>query len=309
MLWPIIARIRFKEQTIPLAKVLLRSVMGQQIHWFPGHMNKALNEVENKVKLVDVVIELFDARAPISSINENLGKITAYKKKLVVLTKTDLADPIQTKKWMEVLSKQFDAIVSLDLKSSNAEQVLSKAVINLGKDKWAKEMAKGMKPQPIRTMIIGIPNVGKSSLINRLAKRKAAGVQNKPGYTRGEQWIKVNKDFLLLDTPGILPMSYTDTKKAANLALIGAIREDILPNEQLGEILLAFLKSHYPSALNERFGIAEITDRITVLNQISERRKVVTSTGENDLIRSEALLLKEFKDGLLGKVTLEWYES
>ena len=283
--------------------------MGQQIHWFPGHMNKALNEVENKVKLVDVVIELFDARAPISSINENLSKITANKKKLVVLTKTDLADPIQTKKWMDVLTKQFDAIVSLDLKSSNAEQVLSKAVINLGKDKWAKEMAKGMKPQPIRTMIIGIPNVGKSSLINRLAKRKAAGVQNKPGYTRGEQWIKVNKDFLLLDTPGILPMSYTDTKKAANLALIGAIREDILPNEQLGEILLTFLKSHYPNALNDRFGITEITDRIAVLNQISERRKVVTSTGENDLIRSEALLLKEFKDGLLGKITLEWYES
>ena len=283
--------------------------MGQQIHWFPGHMNKALNEVENKVKLVDVVIELFDARAPISSINENLGKITANKKKLVVLTKTDLADPIQTRKWMEVLSKQFDAIVSLDLKSANAEQVLSKAVINLGKDKWAKEMAKGMKPQPIRTMIIGIPNVGKSSLINRLAKRKAAGVQNKPGYTRGEQWIKVNKDFLLLDTPGILPMSYTDTKKAANLALIGAIREDILPNEQLGEILLSFLKSHYPSALNDRFGIAEIADRITILNQISERRKVVTNIGENDLIRSEALLLKEFKDGLLGKITLEWYES
>ena len=283
--------------------------MGQQIHWFPGHMNKALNEVENKVKLVDVIIELFDARAPISSINENLGKITANKKKLVVLTKTDLADPNQTKKWMEVLSKQFDAIVSLDLKSANAESILSKAVIGLGKDKWAKEMAKGMKPQPIRTMIIGIPNVGKSSLINRLAKRKAAGVQNKPGYTRGEQWIKVNKDFLLLDTPGILPMSYSDAKKAANLALIGAIREDILPNEQLGEILINFLKLHYPSALNDRFGIAEITDRITVLNQISERRKVVTSTGDNDLIRSEALLLKEFKDGLLGKITLEWYES
>ena len=283
--------------------------MGQQIHWFPGHMNKALNEVENKVKLVDVVIELFDARAPISSINENLGKITANKKKLVVLTKTDLADPIQTKKWMEVLSQQFDAIISLDLKSSNAEAILSKAVITLGKDKWAKEMAKGMKPQPIRTMIIGIPNVGKSSLINRLAKRKAAGVQNRPGYTRGEQWIKVNKDFLLLDTPGILPMSYENQKKAANLALIGAIREDILPNEQLGEILLSFLKSHYPSALNDRFGIAEIADRITVLNQISERRKVVTNIGENDLIRSEALLLKEFKDGLLGKITLEWYES
>ena len=283
--------------------------MGQQIHWFPGHMNKALNEVESKVKLVDVIIELFDARAPISSINENLAKITANKKKLVVLTKTDLADPIQTKKWMEVLAEQFDAILSLDLKSSNAEALLSKAVISLGKDKWAKEMAKGMKPQPIRTMIIGIPNVGKSSLINRLAKRKAAGIQNKPGYTRGEQWIKVNKDFLLLDTPGILPMSYENPKKAANLALIGAIREDILPNEQLGEILITFLKEHYKDALQARFDIDEITDRITVLNQISERRKIVNSVGENDLLRAEALLLKEFKDGLLGKITLEWYES
>lgn len=292
-----------------MAKVFLRRIMGQQIHWFPGHMNKALNEVENKVKLVDVIIELFDARAPISSINENLGKITANKKKLVVLTKTDLADPVQTKKWMEVLAKQFDAILSLDLKSSNAEALLSKAVISLGKDKWAKEMAKGMKPQPIRTMIIGIPNVGKSSLINRLAKRKAAGVQNKPGYTRGEQWIKVNKDFLLLDTPGILPMSYENPKKAANLALIGAIREDILPNEQLGEILINFLKVHYPDALKARFDIDEITDRLSVLNQISVRRKIVNSVGENDLLRAESLLLKEFKDGLLGKITLEWYES
>ena len=283
--------------------------MGQQIHWFPGHMNKALNEVENKVKLVYVIIELFDARAPISSINENLTKITANKKKLVVLTKTDLADPVQTKKWMEVLSKQFDAILSLDLKSSNAESLLSKAVISLGKDKWEKEMKKGMKPQPIRTMIIGIPNVGKSSLINRLAKRKAAGVQNKPGYTRGEQWIKVNKDFLLLDTPGILPMSYENPKKAANLALIGAIREDILPNEQLGEILISFLKTHYPDALKTRFDIENIADRLTVLNQISERRKIVNSNGENDLLRAESLLLKEFKDGLLGKITLEWYES
>ena len=281
--------------------------MGQQIHWFPGHMNKALNEVEKKVKLVDVIIELFDARAPLSSINENLEKITQDKKKLIVLAKTDLADPEQTKKWMNELAKTYDSILSLDLKSSNAEALLSKAVIALGKDKWAKEMAKGMKPQPIRTMIIGIPNVGKSSLINRLAKRKAAGVQNKPGYTRGEQWIKVNKDFLLLDTPGILPMNYENPKKAANLALIGAIREDILPNEQLGELLISFLKTHYPNALSSRYDIPEISDRLTVLNQICERRKILNSVGENDIIRAEALLLKEFKDGLLGKITLEQY--
>ena len=281
--------------------------MAQQIHWFPGHMNKALNEVENKVKLVDVIIELLDARAPISSINENLEKLIQNKKKIIVLTKIDLADPEATKKWVEELKKKYDSILTLDLKNNSAEAILSKAVITLGKDKWAKEMAKGMKPQPIRTMIVGIPNVGKSSLINRLAKRKAAGVQNKPGYTRGEQWIKVNKDFLLLDTPGILPMSYENQKKAANLALIGAIREDILPNEELGERLLEYLRNQYPFALSERFGISVIEDRIKVLNQIAEKRKLVDSVGQNDLIRAEALLLKEFKDGLLGKITLEKY--
>ena len=281
--------------------------MTQQIHWFPGHMNKALNEVENKVKLVDVIIELLDARAPISSINENLEKLIQNKKKIIVLTKIDLADPEATKMWVDELKKKYDCILTLDLKNNSAEAILSKAVINLGKDKWAKEMAKGMKPQPIRTMIIGIPNVGKSSLINRLAKRKAAGVQNKPGYTRGEQWIKVNKDFLLLDTPGILPMSYENQKKAANLALVGAIREDILPNEELGERLLEYFRNQYPSALNERFGISTIEDRIKVLNQIAEKRKLVDSVGQNDLVRAEALLLKEFKDGLLGRITLEKY--
>ena len=283
--------------------------MGQQIHWFPGHMNKALNEVENKVKLVDVIIELFDARAPLSSINENLEKLTANKKKLIVLTKIDLADPEQNKNWLNYLKEKYDAVISLDLKKSNAEAILSKAVVELGKEKHAKEIAKGMKPQPIRAMIIGIPNVGKSSLINRLAKRKAAGVQNKPGYTRGEQWISVNKDFLLLDTPGILPMSYENQKKAANLALIGAIREDILPNEVLGEYLLKFLRERYPESLLQRFDIKEIGERISVLNQIAERRKIVNSVGENDLLRAESLLLKEFKDGLLGNITLEWYES
>ena len=281
--------------------------MGQQIHWFPGHMNKALNEVETKVKLVDVVIELLDARAPLSSINENLEKLIQNKKKLIVLTKIDLADQAATKEWVEELKKKYDSILTLDLKNNGAEAILSKAVINLGKDKWAKEMAKGMKPQPIRAMIIGIPNVGKSSLINRIAKRKAAGVQNKPGYTRGEQWIKVNKDFLLLDTPGILPMSYENQKKAAHLALVGSIREEILPNETLGEMLLDYLRNQYPSALNERYGIEKVENRITVLNQIAERRKLVDSTGQNDLLRAEALLLKEFKDGLLGKITLEKY--
>ena len=180
--------------------------MGQQIHWFPGHMNKALNEVEKKVKLVDVIIELFDARAPMSSINENLEKITQDKKRLIVLTKTDLADPEQTKKWMNELAKTYDDILSLDLKSSNAESLLSKAVISLGKNKWAKEMAKGMKPQPIRTMIIGIPNVGKSSLTNAILNQDRVIVSNSSGTTRDSIDTPFNrngKNYLVIDTAGL----------------------------------------------------------------------------------------------------------
>lgn len=280
--------------------------MPKDIHWFPGHMNKALHEVEEKLKVIDVIIELFDARAPLSSVNEHLEKATQHKKKLYIFSKSDLADPNQTKLWQKHFRNEDSDVLAVNLSDKNAYNLISQAVIKLGKSKWAKEMARGMKPQPIRTMIIGVPNVGKSSLINLLAKRKAAGVQNKPGYTRGEQWIKVNKDFLLLDTPGILPMSYENKEKAANLALIGSIREDILPNSDLVTCLLDFLKFHYPDALKERFGIETITNHDEVTNIISEKRGLLTNNGRKDIEKAESLLLKEFKDGLLGRITLEW---
>ncbi len=276
------------------------------IHWFPGHMNKALHEVEEKVKVIDVVIELFDARAPKSSINEHLEKVIQHKKKLYVFTKADLADPEQTSKWQKHFRTEDSEVLVVNVNDKNSYNMISSAVIRLGKSKWAKEMARGMKPQPIRTMIIGIPNVGKSSLINLLAKRKAAGVQNKPGYTRGEQWIKVNKDFLLLDTPGILPMSYENQEKAANLALLGSIREDILPNNELVSVLLKFLNEHYPNALKERFGIETIGEQKVVLEEIANKRGLLAGSGRLDILKAESLLLKEFKDGLLGRISLEW---
>ena len=279
--------------------------MANPIHWFPGHMSKALKEVETKIKIIDVVIELFDARAPLSSINPQLEKLITNKKRLVILTKADLADPIETKKWETELLKRYDSLLILNLTDGNSTNTIVKAVSKLGQDKWAKDKAKGMKPQPLKTMIIGIPNVGKSSLINRFAKRKAAGVQNKPGYTRGEQWIKVSNEFILLDTPGILPMNYDDKKKAANLALIGSIREEILPNHDLVHILLSYLKENYPNALFERFNIDKISSDTEVLEKICEVRKIVTSTGEKDILRAESVLLKEFKEGKLGRITLE----
>lgn len=275
------------------------------VHWFPGHMNKALKEIEERIKLVDVVIELFDARAPISSENPFLEKVIQSKKKLVILTKSDLADPNITKEFETKLKQKYDSLIVMNLLDNKIENALSKAIFDLGKEKRAKDMARGMKPQPIKTMIIGIPNVGKSSLINKLAKRKAAGVQNKPGYTRGEQWIKVSNDFILLDTPGILPMNYDDSKKAINLALIGCVKEDILPNHVLVENLLKIFKNHYPDALKSRFDIENIDDDQKVLSLIAEKRKLLDSTGNLDLLRAESLLLKEFKDGKLGRFTLD----
>lgn len=275
-----------------------------QIHWFPGHMSKALTQMSQKIKIVDVVIELFDARCPLSSINENLEEITQNKKKLIVLTKIDLADPSKTEKWKEQLSKKYPLVLTLNLNDKNAENIIAKAVLKLGEEKRLKEKAKGMKPQPIRAMIVGIPNVGKSSLINRIAARHAAGVQNKPGYTRGEQWISVNKDFLLLDTPGVLPMNYEDKEKATKLAIIGAIREDILPNTFLVDYLLKFLKQEYPNALKERFDIEEIGKYEDVMEALCKRRGLLTN-GEYDFLKAESLLLNEFKNGKLGRFTLE----
>lgn len=271
-----------------------------QIHWFPGHMKKALNEIEAKIKLVDIVIEILDARAPISSINPEFEKRVQNKKRIFVLSKSDLADPVDTKKWEEHFLKSVDSLLILNLNEQKSCQIIANEVKKLGEEKHAKEKARGMKPQPLKTMIIGIPNVGKSSLINRLAKRSAAGVQNKPGYTRGEQFIKVNNDFILLDTPGILPMNYDDKTKAIHLALLGSIRGEILPNEELSIYLIKFLKKFYPDALNERFGISDLSDFEKVIQDICSRRGLL-----NDYERAYALLLKEFKDGKLGRITLD----
>lgn len=279
--------------------------MPKQIHWFPGHMSKALREIEGKIKVVDVVIELLDARAPISSINENLENTIQNKKKLLILSKIDMADPNQTKLWVDKLSERYEKVLALDLTKESAEKEIAKAVFELGEEKREKDKKKGMKPQPVRAMILGIPNVGKSSLINRLASRRAAGVQNKPGYTRGEQWIKVNKDFELLDTPGVLPMSYENKDKATKLALLGSIKEEILPNSDLCMYLLKFFKDKYPLALKERFDIEEIGEYLDVMNLIAKRRGLLKS-GVEDIEKAESLLLHEFKNGKLGRMTLEW---
>ena len=276
-----------------------------QIHWFPGHMKKAQNEISEKVKLVDVVIELLDARAPLASMNDSLESIFSNKKRIIVLSKPDLADQVETEKWKQYFKYKYESVLVLDLNNPKAGKEIAAQVDILGYEKHKKEIQKGMKPQPIKTMVVGIPNVGKSSLINRFANRSAAGVQNKPGYTRGEQWIKVNSDFILLDTPGVLPMSYDDQEKAVKLALIGAIREEILPNSELVHKLLGFFVKYYPNALKPRFGITDLFDDQDVLTKIAKARGLLDGNGNLDLSKAEAVLLKEFKDGKLGNFSLE----
>lgn len=278
----------------------------KNIHWFPGHMQKATREIEERVKIVDVIIELLDARAPLSSRNEKLYKITQNKKRVLILTKKDLADDVITEKWKEYFTSLNYQVVCADLNEKKLIKVIEEKINILGRDKREKEIKKGMKPQPIRAMIIGIPNVGKSTLINRISKRSAASVQNTPGHTKSQQWIKVDNSFELLDTPGILPANYENKEYAINLALVGSIRETILPIEELADILLNYLRKYYPETIKNRYVIDfnEEDDNNSILCKIALRRGLLLKQ-EPDVSKAASLLLKEFRDGILGHISLE----
>ncbi len=277
----------------------------KQIHWYPGHMKKAQIEVQERLKLVDVIVELLDARIPVSSRNEVLYKITKDKLRLVVLTKTDLADQKETQKWINSFKNEGFSAIFADLNNPNDVKNIIKEVEKLGENKNQKYIAKGMKPQPVRAMIIGIPNVGKSTLINKISGRHAASVQNKPGHTKAQQWIKVSNKFELLDTPGILPPSYEDPKKAVNLALVGSVNTEILPNEELAKQAFDYLKENYPEYLKTRFEYLDLNkDDDACFEEIAYKRGYF-SKGGKDIEKAYKVFLNEVKNGLLGQITFE----
>lgn len=278
--------------------------MSKAIHWFPGHMKKAQNEIIEKIKLVDCVIELLDARIPLSSRNDFLFKVSSNKKRLIVLTKSDLADPILNDKWIQYFKKNDISCMFADLNNKSDVKKIIASTEKLGKEKQDKQISKGMKPQPIRAMIFGIPNVGKSTLINKISNRKAASVMNKPGHTKSQQWIKVSNKFELLDTPGVLQSSYDDKEKAINLALTGSINENILPDDFLADYLLTFLKTNYPNLLKDRYNINIDQDNENILLQIAKNRGLLEG-GSLSKNRAIKVLLNEFKNGLIGRITLE----
>lgn len=280
----------------------------KNVHYFPGHMKRALASLAPLLRVTDVVIEVTDARIPESSRNPLLNAAAlGNKPRLILLSKTDRADKKTTESWLSYYKEAGLLALSANLKGEKILSSLDRELEPLLKKKREKEKKFGMKKQPIRLLILGIPNVGKSTLINNLAGRKMAIAGNRPGVTRAEQWIRLSDTYLLLDTPGILPMNYEDKKAATHLALVGSIKEEVLPVHELSEELLRFLENGYLDALGDRYGITvqKGEDFSAVFSKIALARGYLLSGGIPDVDKAALTLLKDFQNGELGPISLE----
>ena len=283
--------------------------MAKDIQWFPGHMAKALREISERIKVVDIVIEICDARAPLSSINPELFNIIKNKPRIMILSKKDLADENITKSWLKYFEEKGYIALAMNLNKDNLEVIFNISKVCL-KEKIEKDKRRGLKPQPIRALVVGIPNVGKSTFINKLSKRKATNVGNMPGVTKAQQWIKIKNDFELLDTPGVLWPKFENQEIGTKLALIGTIKQDILDKSNLAYSLLNYLFIEHPEFLTNRYGI-ELVDEfndeneIVLLERIGRKRGLLKTKGEVEINRVEEIILKEFKEGLMGRYSLE----
>lgn len=278
------------------------------IQWFPGHMAKTRRLIQDQVKLVDLVVELADARIPQSSRNPELNKWVGEKRRLLVLNKSDAADPELTARWLRYYREQGIPAIAVDARSGKGINQFLPAVREILADITEKRQAKGMVGRPIRMMIVGIPNVGKSSFINRVAKEKRAKVEDRPGVTVDKQWIAVAKDVDLMDTPGVLWPKFEDPAVGEKLAFTGAVKDQILDVELLAMRLLGWLKEEYP-ALLARFKLnpedLEGREEYELLELVGRRRGMLISGGEVDTLRAAAMILDEYRGGKLGRLSLE----
>ncbi|WP_042144865.1 ribosome biogenesis GTPase YlqF [Paucisalibacillus sp. EB02] len=276
------------------------------IQWFPGHMAKARREIEEKLKLVDFVMELVDARAPLSSQNPMLRQVLQNKSKMVLLMKRDLADPKVTNEWIEYYKENDIPAIAVNVNDKTDISRVIQQAKELGQIKLEKLMKKGIKPRPARAMIVGIPNVGKSTLINRLANKKVAKVGDRPGVTKQQLWIKVKKEFDLLDTPGILWPKFEDQKVAYRLAAIGTIKDQLLSLQDIVVFVINYLKEYYPNQLEERYQIeSHEEDMLDIFVKIGKLRGALESGGTVNLDKVSDLILRDLRTGRLGNITLE----
>lgn len=280
------------------------------IQWYPGHMAKAIREIGEKVKIVDLVIVLLDARSPESSFNPLLKTVLNNKRCLYVLTKKDKADSKETSKWLEHYNNLGIRAISVDSRDlKNAKTVVKEAEI-LMEEKRKKDLARGLKPRPIKTMIVGIPNVGKSTLINALVGKKVAAVGDKPGITKVQQWIKINQNLELLDTPGVLWPKFDDQQIGLHLSITGAINDNILPLIDIALYFIGFLNKYYSEALIKRYGIdKEETDSEKILKLIAKSQNFYLSNKEENLEKTALFILQEYRSGYYGRITLDRCEK
>lgn len=281
----------------------------QTIQWFPGHMTKPRRKIQASLKLVDAVAEIIDARIPVSSRNPELHKIIENKPRIILMNKCDMADPSQTARWVSCYQKEGVLAIPVDCKSGRGLNQFIPKVRELLKDRIIQWEQKGMVNRTIRVMIVGIPNVGKSSFINRMAKQNRAKVEDRPGVTRGNQWFTIGKAFDLLDTPGVLWPKFDDPNVGEKLAFTGAVKDQIVDTEQLASRLLEVLRDEYSAMLAARYKLEKYDLRplqgYELLELIGRKRGMLASGGEIDTERASIMVLDEFRSAKLGKITLE----
>jgi len=275
------------------------------IQWFPGHMTKAKRQMEANLKLCDMVIELRDARIPLSSKNPMIDKMIQKKPRLIILTKKDKADEKETEKWIKFLKDETTEVISVDSTTENVIPKIVAASKKVCKPKLDRMISKGIRPRALRSMVCGIPNVGKSTLINKIAQKKVAKTSDKPGVTRSLQWVKLNKDLELLDTPGVLWPKFESEEVGYNLAIVGSINDNILNLDDIVIYALRKLMKDYPQRLESRYSITLDSDVFKVLDAISIKKGWLLRGNQIDYDRAMKVILNEIRDEKLGRITWE----
>ena len=276
--------------------------------WYPGHMTKAKRMMQENIKLIDLVIELVDARMPLSSRNPDIDELGKNKARLILLNKADLAEERWNDAWKVYFEEKGYSCVKVNSKKGGGLKSIQAVIQEACKEKIERDRKRGILNRPVRAMVVGIPNVGKSTFINSLAGKAAAKTGNKPGVTKGKQWIRLNKNVELLDTPGILWPKFEDQSVGLKLAFIGSIKDEILNVEELGAEFIQFAVREYPGVLAEKYGIEESEDSYACLRAIAESRHCLVRGSELDCTKAAMLLMDDFRSGRLGRLTLEYPE-
>ena len=277
--------------------------------WYPGHMTKAKRMMQEDIKLIDLVIELVDARIPMSSRNPDIDELGKNKARLILLNKSDLAEDKQNDAWAAYFKGKGYSVVKVNSKKGGGIKSIQGVIQEACKEKIERDRKRGILNRPVRAMVVGIPNVGKSTFINALAGKACAKTGNKPGVTKGKQWIRLNKNVELLDTPGILWPKFEDQTVGLRLAFVGSIKDEILNTEELAAEMIQFMKKYYRGVLAEKYAIIESDDPYQCLADIAKSRHCLLRGNELDMAKAAILLVDDFRSGRLGRITLEFPED